>query len=214
MTEYGLYNAYFYSRTNSQGSDSPPPERRRPPLQPLNKSINSAFEAYEKPPSPRNRAPPSPRDKLPPSPRDRVPPVPRERSYSGGSRGPPASPRDRAQPSSPRDRGVPSSPRDRAPPSPRDRGSPGLLERAISSPKDFSPLSPKLPRVPPPSPVVQHHPRFGSQGSQGSQENGNSTHSKTNSLRPSQILRVGSERKPSKLKTLIIYPKGSAVAQW
>ncbi|KAK3590549.1 hypothetical protein CHS0354_023617 [Potamilus streckersoni] len=46
------------SRSDSAGSGSPPPDLpRRPPLQPLMKNINSAFEAYEKPvppPSPRS----------------------------------------------------------------------------------------------------------------------------------------------------------------
>ena len=193
-----------------QGSDSPPPERKRPPLQPLNKSINSAFEAYEKPPSPHERAPPNPRDRIPASPRDRgppsprdrgplardrlptspfdrTPPSPRERTMSG-SRLPP-SPRDRAPdrppPPSPRDRAAPPSPRDRAPPSPRDRGSPGLLERAISSPKDFSPLSPKLPRVPPPSPVFPSRLH-----SQGSQDTGHAGNSKSNVLKQPGHMRV------------------------
>ncbi|XP_060556937.1 MAP kinase-activating death domain protein-like isoform X5 [Ruditapes philippinarum] len=88
------------SRQDSSGSGSPPPPgRSRPPLQPLNKSINSAFESYEKPPSPRDKVPPSPRERLPSGSSHRVPTSPR----------PPLSPRDR----------TPGSPRDLNPPSPR-----------------------------------------------------------------------------------------------
>ena len=100
-----------HRRTDSAGSGSPPMDRpNRPPLQPLNKSINSAFEAYERPPSPRDRAQHSPRDRLPPSPRERA------ASSSPKGVGPP-SPRFRAPPS-PRDR-TPPSPRELNPPSPR-----------------------------------------------------------------------------------------------
>ena len=83
-------------RNDSGGSNSPPPRPSRPPLQPLNKSINSAFESYEKPPSPCDRsAPQSPR-------------------LHPGIR-PPGSPIDGGPPS-PRDRG---SPRELNPPSPQ-----------------------------------------------------------------------------------------------
>lgn len=91
----------------SSGSVSDTP-KRPPPLQPLTRSLNSAFEAYEKPlppASPRERIslPSSPREKLqqrfqtPTSPREKVP----------GREKPPVPP-------SPRERGfIPSSPRDR-----------------------------------------------------------------------------------------------------
>ncbi|KAL5007708.1 hypothetical protein ScPMuIL_016514 [Solemya velum] len=100
----------LYSHSDSIGSsgsvsDTP---KRPPPLQPLTRSLNSAFEAYEKPlppASPRDRVslPSSPREKLqhrfqtPSSPRDKIP----------GHEKPPVPP-------SPRERGfIPSSPRDR-----------------------------------------------------------------------------------------------------
>lgn len=49
------------------------------------------------------------------------------------------------------------------PPSPR--------EKLSGSPKELNPPSPRLPRVPPPSPNIGRE-RFGSQGSQGSQDSG------------------------------------------
>ncbi|KAL4225762.1 hypothetical protein ACF0H5_016451 [Mactra antiquata] len=125
---------------DNNGSGSPPPpggRSNRPPLQPLNKSINSAFESYERPTSP--KSPRSPRER---SPRDKVPP-PR----------PPLPSQSSLQRMSSKDRMTPPSPR----------------EKLSGSPKEINPPSPRLPRVPPPSPNIGRE-RYGSQGSQGSQD--------------------------------------------
>ncbi|WAR01209.1 MADD-like protein, partial [Mya arenaria] len=146
-------------RRDSGGSNSPPPRPSRPPLQPLNKSINSAFESYEKPPSPRERVPPhSPRERIPSGSGSRGTPSPRE--------WPPPNPlaiaRQHREPSDSSHERPPLSPREWPPPNPL---AVARQHREPTSPRE--PPSPRMPRVPPPSPSLGRE-RFGSTGSQGS----------------------------------------------
>lgn len=53
-----LRSIWYFSRPDSVGSNNSTPELpKRPPLQPLTRSLNSAFEAYEKPLTTGNRGP-------------------------------------------------------------------------------------------------------------------------------------------------------------
>lgn len=88
---FSFFFSSNFTHSDSVGSNNSTPEmpKRPPPLAPLTRSINSAFEAYEKPLSPtvrQNRNSPNVMSPQSPRLRSNSQSDPRTRKNSGGSR--------------------------------------------------------------------------------------------------------------------------------